>query len=104
MMVIVMLLFQFDNSLKLAVVQYFHQLASFNGYTVLVTLAIGSALIIISAPYLLFELCLGYTFNYFIAISFSVLAKFIGESVCYGITKYLLKDYFLQIFERNEYF
>ncbi|KRX10183.1 hypothetical protein PPERSA_02922 [Pseudocohnilembus persalinus] len=104
MMIIVLILFQFDDGLKLTMIQYFSSMNTLNFYTISVVLGIGIALVLISAPYLLFEMCLGYTFNYFLALAFSVFAKFLGETVCFVITKYLLKEYFLNIFQKNEFF
>jgi uncharacterized membrane protein YdjX (TVP38/TMEM64 family) len=63
---------------------------------------IGVILVLISAPFLIFEMCLGYTFSFSVGLSFAIISKFIGEIICYILSKYLFSDLIRKFFENNQ--
>ncbi len=79
-------------TLKLSVVDYFASLQTLDVHTVLVIGATGALLIAMSAPYTIFEMCLGYTFPYPLALLFAVLPKLLGETFCFLLSRHVLRD------------
>jgi uncharacterized membrane protein YdjX (TVP38/TMEM64 family) len=73
-------------------VQYFVSLETLDANALLVIFAVGTILILISAPYTIFEICLGYTFSYPLALLFAVLPKLLGETLCFLFSRHVVRD------------
>ena len=65
---------------------------------------IGFGLIILNFPFLVYELSVGYTFSYGLALTLAMVAKTIAEIFSYCISKYIFKNCCLQILSQNQYF
>ncbi|KAL4480091.1 hypothetical protein ABPG74_020607 [Tetrahymena malaccensis] len=103
-MVGIFILFSLDDGIKNRVIDMFTNIKQLNFEISFYLIIYGALLIFLSFPYLIFEMSLGFTFSFPIAVFFAVFAKVIGEIVCFSLSRYVFKDLCLQFLRMNEYF
>ena len=104
LMIFSLIFFQFNQSFKSYVIEYFDSFRMLSFNEVLLIILIGTVMILVNAPFLIFEMCLGYTFQYQVALSLAIVTKFIAEILCFYLSKYLIRKFLEEHFSSNETF